>query len=116
MRPATLGPALALALACWGGPQPEPSPTGAPAGARGTASWFATGPAGVAAAGRALRDALGPSWRHSRVRVTANGRSVTVTLGDWCGCPGGRVIDLDAGSFARLAPLSRGLVTVEESR
>ena len=116
MRPAVLGPALALAVACWGGPHPGPTPAGAPAAARGTASWYATGPAGVAAAGRALREALGPSWRHSRVRVTASGRSVTVTLGDWCGCPGGRLIDLPAAAFARLAPLSRGLVTVEVRR
>jgi hypothetical protein len=34
-----------------------------------------------------------------------------VRLTDWCACPQ-RVIDLDSRSFALLAPLSRGLVTV----
>jgi hypothetical protein len=33
-------------------------------------------------------------------------------LGDWCQCYGTRLIDLDAADFARLAPLSQGLVEV----
>jgi hypothetical protein len=51
---------------------------------------------------------LGRNWR-GRV-VTVNG--LRVRLSDWCRCPGGRVIDLNAGTFARIAPLSRGVVTV----
>lgn len=48
-----------------------------------------------------------------RVRVTAtNGRSVVVTVGDYCGCRGERAIDLSPTAFARLAPLSRGVVRV----
>jgi len=39
-------------------------------------------------------------------------RCVRVILSDWCQCYGARVIDLDARSFALLAPLSRGVVKV----
>jgi rare lipoprotein A (peptidoglycan hydrolase) len=46
------------------------------------------------------------------VTVTANGVSVRAQLADWCACPGGRVIDLYASAFAKLAPLSAGLVKV----
>jgi rare lipoprotein A (peptidoglycan hydrolase) len=96
------------------------SPASPPAmvmGIRGTASWYATGPAGVAAAGGPLRAALGPSWRGARVVVSAGGRSAVVTLGDWCACPGGRVIDLDPGAFrAVCGPLPRGLCEVTVSR
>jgi Lytic transglycolase len=77
---------------------------------RGVASWMPA-PSGTAAAGPALRRALGVHWRYQRVTVTAGGRSVVVLLNDWCACPR-RLIDLSAGSFARLAPLSRGLVVV----
>ena len=62
-----------------------------------------------AAAGPALR--VG-DWRGRTVTVTAGGRSVRVTLIDWCACPDGRLIDLYAGAFSRLAPLSRGVVRV----
>ena len=108
MRPATLGPALDLALACWGGPQPEPSPAPSPAGARGTASWYATGPVGVAAAGRALREALGPSWRGMRVRVCGPAGCARVALGDVMAAP--RLVDLPPSAFrAVCGALSRGL-------
>jgi hypothetical protein len=76
-------------------------------GIPGTASWY---PARgyVAAAGPALRTG---DWRGRLVVVSANGRSVPVTLSDWCACPR-RLIDLSDDAFARLAPLSRGLVLV----
>lgn len=77
----------------------------------GIASWYDAGPGLYAAV---------PSWRWGdapyRVRVTAGGRAVVVTVGDFCGCPGGRVIDLSADAFARLAPLSQGLVRVTVTR
>jgi len=81
---------------------------------RGSSTWFRS-PAGVSAAGPTLRDALGPGWRGQRVRVCYEGRCVVTVLGDWCACPGGRVIDLAAPLFARLAPLSRGVLKVKVS-
>ena len=101
----------------------SPTPTGSLAApafrAVGTASWFCLAgrspctrgyPGGLyAAAGPALR--VG-DWRGRQVRVCAGERCVTVELIDFCACPGGRVIDLYADAFARLAPLSRGVVTV----
>ncbi len=88
---------------------------------RGTATWYclpgrspctagypATG--AYAAAGPALRAALG-DWRGRTVTVTAGGRSVEVTLVDWCRCPSAD-IDLYAGVFADLAPLDRGRLAV----
>ena len=81
----------------------------------GLGTWFRS-PSGVSAAGPALRAALGPDWRGTVVTVTANGRSVRTQLGDWCACadrPGGpTVIDLDDDAFARLAPLSLGVIPV----
>jgi hypothetical protein len=75
---------------------------------RGGASWFAS-PANVSAAGPLLRRAIGPRWRGTRVLVCSSGRCVPTVLGDWCACPGSRIIDLDDNVFARLAPLSRGV-------
>ena len=80
------------------------------AGVSGTASWYRWHP-GEAAAGPALRRALGRNWRGTVVTVTANGHSVRVRLTDFCQCPQ-RVIDLDVRAFARLAAPSRGLVRV----
>lgn len=87
----------------------------------GTATWYCSPgrspctrgyPGGLyAAAGPALRAALG-DWRGRQVTVSAGGRSVTVMLIDWCACGSGRVIDLYGEAFARLAPLSRGVLTV----
>lgn len=74
----------------------------------GTASWYRADGL-IAAAGPGLRHG---QWRGSHVIVSANGRSVTVELADWCACPHGRLIDLGDDAFARLAPLSRGLVRV----
>ena len=81
------------------------------AGLTGPASWYRWHP-GEAAAGPGLRAALGPDWRGRLVVVTRAGSSVTVRLTDWCGCPGGRLIDLDSRAFAALAPLSRGVIQV----
>lgn len=80
------------------------------AGVRGVASWYRWHP-GEAAAGPALRRALGPNWRGMTVRVCGKVSCTTVRLTDWCLCTR-RVIDLDVRAFARLADPSRGLVMV----
>jgi rare lipoprotein A (peptidoglycan hydrolase) len=81
----------------------------------GVASWYAAHGA-IAAAGPVLRHALGAHWRGSVVRVCAGDRCVTVTVSDWCQCYRGedreRMIDLSDDTFARLAPLSRGVLDV----
>lgn len=81
----------------------------------GVASWYRYVPGG-AAAGPALRRALGPKWRGQWVRVCTEARCVRVHLTDWCQCskgkPGEKVIDLDVRSFAALALPSRGIVRV----
>jgi hypothetical protein len=62
------------------------------------------------AAGPSLRRALGPGWRGTAVRVTWRGHSAWLWLIDWCRCPNGRVVDAYADVFAKLAPLSRGVL------
>lgn len=62
-----------------------------------------------AAAGPALR--VG-DWRGRIVTVRSGGRSIRVRLTDWCACGGGKVIDLYASQFQKLAPLSRGIIRV----
>ena len=93
-----------------GAPPTPPMPDGS--SISGIASWYDTPGPGLYAAV--------PSWRWGdtpyRVRVTAGSRSVVVVVGDFCRCPGGRVIDLSADAFARLAPLSAGLVRVTVER
>lgn len=88
--------------------RPGAVPPSAPGPLTGTASWYAASGL-IAAAGPALRHG---DWRGSRVTVHGNGRSVTVTLSDWCQCYGSRLIDLSDDAFRRLAPLSRGLLKV----
>lgn len=99
---------LAIALTFGGSPLPV----------RGTASWYAA-PTGTAAAGPALRRYLGRDWRGQRVRVCRDGLCIRVTLTTACQCFRGtsreRLIDLSRGSFARLAPLWRGVVRVRVS-
>ena len=95
--------ALALALGSVGNPA-----------IGGNATWYKYHE-GQAAAGPALRDALGPDWRGQTVTVCAD-RCIAVRLSDWCAC-GDRhgkatLLDLDARDFARLAPLSSGIVEV----
>ena len=74
-----------------------------------TARYAASG--AYAAAGPALR--RNPAWRGSYVVVRHGDVAVRVQLVDWCECPDGRVLDLYGSVFRQLAPLSRGLVTVE---
>ena len=67
-------------------PGKTPRPSVRPAhGLRGVATWYAASK-GTAAAGPALRAALGKDWRGDRVRVCAGGECVTVRLTDWCAC------------------------------
>lgn len=84
----------------------------------GTASWYCGNgspctrgyPGGLyAAAGPALR--VG-DWRGRSVQVCRLSTCIRVRLIDWCACPNGRVLDLYADAFRRLAPLSQGLVKV----
>jgi len=82
----------------------------------GTASWYDYVPGG-AAAGPALRSALGKDWRGRKVSVCEAGAGcISVTLSDWCQCywkqKRERLIDLDVRSFARLAPTDRGVIKV----
>ena len=81
----------------------------------GIASFYAA-PTGTAAAGPKLRRALGPHWRGAVIRVCVNGHCTRVRLTGWCQCYAGtrreRLVDISRGSFARLAPPSRGLVVV----
>lgn len=88
----------------------SPQPAALAVSVTGYSTWYAA-PPGQAAAGPALRRALGPDWRGTRVVVSHGGRSVTVTLSDWMRAD--RLIDLDDGAFARLAPLSVGVIRVE---
>lgn len=95
-------------------PTPSPKPTSRPGpsySVTGTATWYRY-VQGQAAAGPGLRGSLGPSWRGRIVTVTAGDVAIRVRLTDWCGCPGGRVVDLDRRDFARLASPSRGVVKV----
>ncbi len=73
----------------------------------GTATWYDYHE-GQAAAGPALR--IG-DWRGSTVRVCAQ-TCIVVRLTGACWCKGDRIIDLDDADFAKLAPLSRGVVSV----
>jgi hypothetical protein len=89
----------------------RPAATGVPRTAvtlRGTATWFRS-PAGVSAAGPALRAAL-PGWRGTSVRVCHADRCIVTVLGDFMRAD--RLIDLDDDAFAALAPLSVGVLAV----
>ena len=86
----------------------EPAP-------RGVASWYSARP-GTAAAGPALREALGPDYLGQSVRVCAGSRCIEVRIVTSCQCyrgePGERLIDLSRSAFSRLADPSVGLVRV----
>ncbi len=76
----------------------------------GQATWYGTGPGrGHAAAGSELRTG---DWRGRHVEVCHGDRCVGVVLDDWCACGGARIIDLSDEDFARLAPLSAGVISV----
>ncbi len=80
---------------------------------RGTISGLGTwlrSPSGVSAAGPALRAALGAGWRGTTVRVCRLSTCIVTVLGDWMRAD--RLIDLDDDAFARLAPLSLGVIPV----
>jgi len=90
---------------------------------RGYATWHATGRNGLyAAAGPALRRALGPGWRNELVLVVKGRKAVQVRLSDWCAC--GRrhgeptLLDLSDEAYDYLGRLSSGImhVTVEGFR
>jgi hypothetical protein len=95
-----------------------------PPSVRGLATWYDAPSLTDAAAGPALRRALGRTWRGSWVRVTHVGdgdaRWVVVRLTDWCACGdrNGRptVIDLDDRAFAELASLGAGVIKVTVER
>ena len=106
---------LALALT-FGSVSPSMTPAYASAHSQhidGLATWYRYHP-GQAAAGRALRQALGPHWRGKWVSVTANGHTIRVRLTDSMGRTS-RLIDLDPHDFAHLAPLSQGVLRVTVS-
>jgi hypothetical protein len=77
---------------------------------------------GQAAAGPALRAALGRHWRGTKVRVCNGDVCIKdpIFLTDWCQCywktPTERLIDLDDVDFAKLAPLSKGWFNATVSR
>ena len=80
----------------------------------GISSWYAYIPGG-AAAGPALRAALGAGWRGSVVTVTGPAGSAVVTLSDFMRRD--RLVDLDSRSFVAVCgALSLGLCEVEVSR
>lgn len=81
-------------------------------GVRGIATWYRYRP-GEAAAGPRLRAMLGPSWRGTRVRVCTPSRCLSVVLTDFMRAD--RLVDLNRDDFQKLAPLSRGVLTVEVS-
>ena len=90
-------------------PRPKPN-TGA--GITGVATWYAYVP-GQAAAASALRRAIGPHWRGTRVTVCAGGRCVGVVLTDYeASTVEGRLVDLDSRDFAALGALGRGVLRV----
>ena len=116
LRAATSGPPLTRRPATAVPSRAATTPRSAIAG---IASFYGTGPAGVAAAGPALRAALGPNWRGSTVRVCTATACVSLVLGDWCACVVGsseRLIDLPRDAFRLLADPARGLVKVEVVR
>ena len=81
----------------------------------GLATWYAARTA-HAAAGPALRKALGHRWRGTWVLVCHRSACVSERLTDWCACGNGHVIDLPVSDFRRLAPPSRGVITVGVTR
>jgi rare lipoprotein A (peptidoglycan hydrolase) len=107
----------AAAVAGVGVPEPAVIPDSAAATFGGSATWYCSatsactrgyGPGDLVAA-------IDPSTgvpKGTRLRVHHGSRSVDVTVVDVCACAGARVIDLTSSAFARLAPLSRGVIDV----
>jgi hypothetical protein len=109
-------PLLGAPLSATGGiPRPSAGGAGtvsAPAVITGPATWYDAPTARDAAAGPALRRALGRGWRDSTVQVCGKATCIEVVLSDWCACGHGHLIDLDDQAFRQLAPLSQGIVRV----
>jgi hypothetical protein len=75
----------------------------------GRASWHATGRDGLfAAAGPALRSALGPGWRGAKVSVCRmDGFCLSITLNDFCRCDTAepyKLLDLSIQAFRLFDP------------
>ena len=136
---ALVGLILALLAAAWfvatprSAPQPDdarpvgferlsgapsvPVSGGAPRRISGLATWYCSVSSActrgydpgdlVAAIDRDLGFAKG-----DRIRVSAFGNSVVVTIVDVCQCAGDRLVDLTSGAFRRLAPLDLGVIPV----
>jgi hypothetical protein len=92
-----------------------PDPTRAPGAVivTGRASWYGTGPgAGHAAAGPALRSALGKHWRGTHLTIWYGKAHVDVVIDDWCQCsyrkPGEKTIDLSDEDFGTLTDFGKG--------
>jgi hypothetical protein len=103
-------------------PTPRPTPRARPAATprlsraiSGVATWYclpgvspcmAAHPSGgmFAAAGPALRAAIGPAWRGTIVRVDSGAASLRVQLVDWCLCTGGHLIDLYSDAMRQIDP------------
>lgn len=94
--------------------QPAAKPPAATDAMRGVASWFRA-PSGTAAAGPALRRALGSDWRGSRVSVCGSEGCATVRLTDWMRAD--KLVDLNPSAFrAVCGPLSKGVCRVTVRR
>lgn len=107
-------------------PSPKPTPAATPTKTprprhylAGLATWYNDGPGYYAAAGPALRRAIGPGWRDRIVTVCVRRCITGVRLSDWCACGkrNGRntVLDLSLFTFARLGPPGRGVMEVTVS-
>ena len=57
-----------------------------------------------AAAGPALRAAIGSDWRGRVVRIWNGPLHVDVTLADWCACGSGHLIDLYSDAMSVINP------------
>ena len=103
-----------------GSPALATPPLAAHVALRGSAAWCA--PTATRCQGWGGHVLLGAvrsfRWgdRPYRVTVWAGSRHVTVTIVSYCACGRGTVIDLSPYSFAKLAPLSAGLVRVRVLR
>lgn len=97
--------------------KPKSNISGGTLVAKGVATWYDDGPGLYGAAGPALRTG---NWRGRAVTVCSGSRCVRIRLTDWCACGSrnGRqtVVDLSTSAFRALAPLSRGVITVEVRR
>jgi hypothetical protein len=113
-------PALLVTPAPTATPTPKPTPTPVGLGhvVRGTASYCAPTPKYCQSWGGTARLAAVPTFHYGDRRYTIvvcraddRSRCTTAIVVSYCAC-GDKVVDLSPYAFARLAPLSRGVVTV----